>query len=103
MKNKNTGETETVQEPLYNILVRRHLNNQHWKKIKKYSDDLGLAFFATVGFEEDLKLLVDLNCDSVKIASADVNHLPLIRKAAKTGMCIQLDTGSSTWGKLKKL
>ena len=61
-----------------------------------------MAFFATVGFEEDLKLLVDLNCDSVKIASADVNHLPLIRKAAKTGMCIQLDTGSSTLGEIEE-
>ena len=37
-----------------------------------------------------------MKCDSIKIASADINHIPLIRKSAETGMCIQLDTGMST-------
>ena len=57
---------------------------------------LGLAFFSTVGFEQDIELLKKMKCDSIKIASADINHIPLIRKSAETGMCIQLDTGMST-------
>ncbi|MCH2140150.1 MAG: N-acetylneuraminate synthase family protein [Phycisphaerales bacterium] len=99
---KSTGETETVEEPLYDILQRRSLREDEWLELKAHSDSLGLAFFATIGFEEDLDLLVRMKCDSVKIASADVNHLPLIRKAAATGMCIQLDTGNATLGEIEK-
>lgn len=96
-----TGRTETVSEPLYDILKRRALSAGEWKQLKEYSDSLGLAFFATAGFPDEIRLLEELGCHSIKIASADVNHLPLIRRAAKTGMCIQLDTGNSSIGEVE--
>lgn len=99
--NRKTGETESVTEPLYDILCRRYLNPDDWKEVKKQSDDLGLSFFATVGFEEDVQLIEALGCNSVKIASADVNHWPLIRRVARTGMCVQLDTGNATIGEVE--
>ena len=98
---EQTGETEEISEPLYDILARRAMSDSEWRKVKKYSDSLGLAFFATVGFEEEIELLESLRCDSIKIASSDVNHLSLIRRAAKSGMCIQLDTGNSTLGEIE--
>jgi N,N'-diacetyllegionaminate synthase len=102
LANKKTGEIKTIKEPLYDILCRRYLAPEQWKEVKKFSDSLGLAFFATIGFEEDIELLTELNCDSIKIASADVNHWPLIRMAARTGMCIQLDTGNATLGEVEQ-
>lgn len=101
LKDKNTGELETVEEPLYDILVRRYLTEAEWSDVKSFSDQLGIAFFATVGFDEDIELLERLKCDSIKIASADVNHFPLLRRAAKTGMSIQLDTGMATLGEIE--
>ncbi|MCF8495331.1 MAG: N-acetylneuraminate synthase family protein [Alphaproteobacteria bacterium] len=98
---RETGKTETVSEPLYDILARRALSKDEWRDLKKYSDSLGLAFFATIGFEDEIRLLEELKCDSIKIASADVNHIPLIRMAAKTGMCLQLDTGNSSLGEIE--
>lgn len=99
---RENGTTKTVSEPLYDILRRRSLNDHQWREIKKHCDDLGLAFFATAGFEEEIRLLEKLSCHSVKIASADVNHWPLIRLAARTGMCIQLDTGNATIGEIEE-
>jgi sialic acid synthase SpsE len=99
---KETGEKKTIEEPLYDILKRRSLSIKEWKEIKAYCDEVGIAFFSTVGFEEDIELLEGINCDSIKIASADVNHFPLIRRAAQTGMTIQLDTGMSTIDEIKK-
>lgn len=96
-----TGATETVAEPLYDILCRRAMSVGEWKILKNHSDFLGLAFFATVAFESDIDLLVELDCHSIKIASADVNHLPLIRRAARTGLCIQIDTGNATLGEIE--
>jgi N,N'-diacetyllegionaminate synthase len=100
--NRETGEMRTVTEPLYDILARRYLKPEDWKKVKAVADELNLAFFATVGFEDDILLLQEMGCDSIKIASSDVNHFPLIRLAARTGMCIQIDTGSSTLGEIEK-
>lgn len=96
LKNRETGEVETVEEPLYDILCRRCLTENQWIEIKKFCDELGIAFFSTVAFDEDVKLLERLGCHSIKIASADVNHFPLLRSAARTGMCLQLDTGMAT-------
>jgi N,N'-diacetyllegionaminate synthase len=101
LKDRNTGEVETIEESLYEILVRRCLTNAQWREVKAYSDKLNLAFFSTVGFDEDVDLLEELKCHSIKIASADVNHYPLLKTAAKTGMCIQLDTGMATLGEIE--
>lgn len=98
---RDTGETKTVSEPLYDLLKRRSLSKDEWRELKNYSDSLGLAFFATVGFEDEIELLEELECDSIKIASADVNHIPLIQRAARTGMCLQLDTGNATLGEIE--
>lgn len=101
LADRETGRLETVEEPLYDILCRRCLSTDEWRQLKQYSDSLGLAFFATVAFEEDIDLLVEVGCDSIKIASGDVNHFPLLRQAARTGLCLQLDTGSSTLGEVE--
>lgn len=98
---RETGKTETIQEPLYDILCRRALSFDEWRECKAHADDHNLAFFATVGFEDEIDLLAELGCDSIKIASGDVTHTPLIRRAARTGMCLQLDTGNSTIGEIE--
>ena len=98
---RETGQTETVAEPLYDLLARRALSFEEWRKVKDAADSRGLAFFATAGFEEEIALLADIGCHSIKIASGDVNHLPLIRSAARTGMCLQLDTGNATIGEIE--
>lgn len=98
---RNSGATETVSEPLYDILCRRALAKDEWRALKRHCDGLGLAFFATIGFEDEIELLEELGCDSIKIASADVNHTPLLRRAARSGMCLQLDTGNATIGEIE--
>jgi N,N'-diacetyllegionaminate synthase len=96
-----TGETREKSEPLYDILKRRALTQGEWRELKALSDSLGLAFFATVSFESDVDFLAELGCDSIKIASGDVNHFPLIEYAARTGISLQLDTGNSTIGEVE--
>lgn len=99
---RETGKTETVTEPLYDILARRSMSPAQWREVKAVADDYDIAFFATVGFEEDVDLLVELGCDSIKIASADVNHFPLLKLVAQTDMCIQLDTGNASLGEIEE-
>ena len=98
---RETGKTEKVSEPLYDILCRRCLTHSEWRELKAHADSLSLAFFATAAFDEDIALLESIKCDSIKIASADIDHLPLIRKVARTGMCVQIDTGNATMGEVE--
>jgi sialic acid synthase SpsE len=96
-----TGRTETVTEPLYDILCRRTLRESEWRDLKQHSDSLKLAFFCTVLFDDEIDFVAKIGCHSIKIASADLNHHPLLRKAARTGLNIQLDTGNGTLGEME--
>jgi N,N'-diacetyllegionaminate synthase len=98
---RETGASETVSEPLYDILKRRMMTAAEWRELKRHCDDLGLAFFATVTFDDELALIAEMKCDTVKIASADINHSPFIRKAARTGLNVQIDTGNATIGEVE--
>jgi sialic acid synthase SpsE len=99
---KKTGETKKVERPLYDLLKSRSLKKSEWIELKKHADSLNLAFFATVGFEDEVDLLQDIGCQSIKIASADLNHYPLLRLAAQTDMVIQIDTGNASLGEVEK-
>lgn len=96
-----SGRMEEVSEPLYDILTRRCLAREEWRRLKDECDRLSLAFFCTASFPEEIDFLARLGCHSIKISSGDVNHLPLIRRAARTGLCIQLDTGGATLGEVE--
>lgn len=100
--NKKTNEIISKKENLYEILKRRSLKMSEWSELKKYSDSLNISFFATIAYEDEIKFVKDIGCESIKIASADVNYLQLIKQAAKTGLSIQLDTGNSTIGEIEK-
>jgi len=101
LADRETGRLETVSEPLYDLLKRRALTRDEWIALKRHCDSLNLAFFATIAFEDELQLLVDLGCHGVKIASADVNFPQLLRAVARTGLQIQLDTGNATIGEIE--
>lgn len=85
-----------TEEPLYDILKRRHLSKKEWKELKEYCDSKGIHFFSTALFEDDVDFLVDqLKVDSIKIASSDISQLNLIKHCAKKNINIQLDTGNA--------
>ena len=60
------------------------------KKSKNVCDVFGIEFFATIFSEHHLELVNAIGASTVKIASSDINHIPLIVKAAQTGMSVQL-------------
>lgn len=100
--NKATGESKTVSEPLYDILRRRYLSFEQWRELKLFCDELGIQFFSTATFPDEVDFLYQLKCDTLKICSGDVNHYPFIRYCAETGMVIQLDTGNATIGEVER-
>jgi N,N'-diacetyllegionaminate synthase len=100
--NRESGEQKQVTEPLYDILMRRYLTFEQWREVKRFCDDLGIIFFSTAVFTEEVDFLKDIGVDTLKICSGDVNHFPFIKYCAETGMSIQLDTGNATIGEVEK-
>lgn len=102
LKDKHTGETEEVTESLQEILLRRELTDDEWRKVAQHSKEKGIAFFATVFDVENLALLWELGVDCVKICSADINYHHLLREAAKYDWIVQIDTGGATIGEVEQ-
>ena len=100
LTDKKTSKTKTIKEPLYDILKRRELKDNEWVELKNICDKSNIEFFATILSEHHLDLMTKIGARTVKIASSDINHIPLIVKAAKTGMCIQLDTGNASYDEI---
>jgi sialic acid synthase SpsE len=91
------------EEMLYEILKRRELSKKEWKELKNYADKKGIMFFCTVMFPDEVDFAVDeLRIQSLKVASADVDHFPLLRYISGKNVNIQVDTGSGNLWEIER-
>tara|TARA_Y100000996_G_scaffold211057_1_gene165725 strand:+ start:813 stop:1871 length:1059 start_codon:yes stop_codon:yes gene_type:complete len=72
------------------------LNKDEWKKIFDYARQKQILCFSTPFDEDAVDLLDSLNVPAFKIASADITHIPLIRKVASKKKPIFISTGMAT-------
>ncbi len=61
----------------------------------------GVTFLASCFGPRSLQDLVDLGAEAVKIASPELNHLPLLKAVRDAGMDVLLSTGVSTLGDIE--
>lgn len=92
---KETHQLLEKTESLHSILSRRCLLDSEWSQICTYALSNGLEVYTTVCFESDIQRVLDWGATSLKLASADINHLPLIKAFAESGVPIQIDTGNA--------
>lgn len=63
--------------------------------LKQYAESHGLVFFASVWDIPSLEDILSLGVELIKIPSADLVNLPLLRRAAESGVPLVLSTGMS--------
>lgn len=84
-------------------LYRKAFTPWGWfKKLKRVSDDLGLFFLSTSFDKTAVDFLEELGVAAHKIASFELNDLPLIEYAAKTGKPLIMSTGMATESEIRE-
>lgn len=75
-------------------LYKQGMMPYEWQpKLKEYAENLGLIFFSTPFDLEGVDFLESMNVPIYKIASFEINDIPLIRKVAKLKKPIIISTG----------
>ncbi len=72
------------------------LSIEQMAELKAYSESLGLVFFASAWDDPSLVQILDLDVELLKISSAELVNVPLVRKYAQAHVPIILSTGMSS-------
>lgn len=72
------------------------LSDEAYVQLRQACEELQIPFSASVFDQRGIDLLVKLNAPYIKIASCDLNNIPLLVKAAETGKKLIISTGMSS-------
>ncbi|MEN2997898.1 MAG: N-acetylneuraminate synthase family protein [Brevinematia bacterium] len=73
-----------------------------YREAFNYSEELGILPFATPLDLESFEFLEQLNVQMYKVASSDINYVPLLRRIAETGKVVIISSGFSKINEIKK-
>ncbi|MBO4249537.1 N-acetylneuraminate synthase [Halomicrobium sp. IBSBa] len=85
----------------YEMLSNLELSRADHERLIEYAGDRGITFLSTPFDRESLVMLEELGAPAIKLGSGELNNLPLLRKAAKTGLPIVLSTGMGTMAEVE--
>lgn len=93
----NAGKIPTAQGKLdlYKFFVQVELSFKWLPILKKYAERKGLVFIVSPFDEKAVDELAKVNLDAYKIASPELNHIPLLKYTAKKGKPMIMSTGLS--------
>ena len=77
----------------YDIFTEGSLPYEWQPKLKEIAEKLGLTFFSSPFDQPGVDFLEEMNVCLYKVASPEINDIPLIAKISKTGKPIILSTG----------
>jgi len=78
---------------LWNLYNKAQTPFEWHKELFNYAKKLKITCFSTPFDESGVDLLESLNCPFYKVASFELNHIPLIKKIAQTKKPIIISTG----------
>ena len=92
------GDRESVWE-----LIKRVEIPWEWHAdLARHAAEAGITFLSTPFEEAAVDLLEEVGVPAYKIASYEVNHLPLIERAARTGKPLLISTGMASLGDIER-
>ncbi len=81
---------------------RMELDVEAWAGLRRHTEDRGLAFLSSPFSLQAVELLRGVGVAAWKIASGEVDNLPLLDAVARTGQPVLLSSGMSGWAELDR-
>ncbi len=80
-------------EPYREMIERKVVSLKEYERLFHAADELCIPVIATVFDFVGIEFLKDMGGCGIKISRNNINHIPLLRKAAHSGLPVILDTG----------
>ena len=87
---------------LEEMVKRYQLTPKQHREVAKYCRAKAITFLSSCFSPEEVDLLESLDVPAFKIASMDINHLPLLEYVASKGRPVLLSTGMATLGEIER-
>lgn len=85
------SDPETAAE-----ISKWEFENSQWRELKEHADNEDIKFFASVFDEPSVDFLMDLGVSTIKVASGDITHIPLLKHIGSKNVDVILSTGASS-------
>jgi len=90
---ENNVIPKNANESIWKIMKRCSFNENQEKKLKKYTEELGMIYLSTPFSRDAANRLEEMDISCYKIGSGECNNYPLIEHIASFGKPIILSTG----------
>lgn len=100
-RNRRYG-TSNGGPSLEDAVLQYQMTPDRLRDITAYCRDRDVVSFASCFSAAEVELMESLGTPAYKVASMDVNHLPLLRHVAATGKPVLLSTGMATLGEVER-
>lgn len=90
------------QESVWELIKRIEIPWEWHHELADHARDAGLHFLSTPFEEKAVELLAEVGVPAYKIASYEVNHLPLIEACARTGRPLLVSTGMASLADIER-
>jgi sialic acid synthase SpsE len=89
-------------ESVWDLIKRVEIPWEWHEDLARHAAANGIAFFSTPFEEAAVDVLEAVGVPAYKIASYEVNHLPLIERVARTGKPMLISTGMASLGDIER-
>jgi pseudaminic acid synthase len=90
------------QESVWELIKRVEMPWEWHAELARHAAECDITFFSTPFEEAAVDVLEEVGVPAYKIASYEVNHLPLIERVARTGKPMLISTGMASLGDIER-
>jgi len=90
------------QESVWELIKRVEIPWEWHADLARHAATCGITFFSTPFEEAAVDALEEVGVPAYKIASYEINHLPLIERVARTGKPMLVSTGMASLGDIER-
>ncbi|MCM3874391.1 MAG: N-acetylneuraminate synthase family protein [Pyrinomonadaceae bacterium] len=101
-RNTKYGTDHAKLPSLEDEVEKYQLNPEQHREVAEHCRKRDITFFSSCFSSSEIELLESLDVPAYKIASMDVNHLPLLERVAQTRKPVILSTGLATLGEIER-